>query len=293
MQVSHNELAAVLKQAFEGCGFDAGRYENATQMVLWLQTHGLEGLTLLAASLDRFKHWTDSPFEVVQDSKQALLFDVKGQSILSVGALVSDLIVAKALDAEFCVGTIRNVQDHVFIAKRLIDAQSADLHGVAYWQAQTEALESGGAWQMFRTSKKPVDGTLVNNACSLCPCLDVFNFSQHVSTGTKLSSTNLKLSSTDFKLSSTVFEEAPESRYQLVLAYAKDRAQLDQILSKQGALTPANLLTSTSAASSQAHYQYSLDNGIEVSTQLWDRLLDLGSKVLVQSSEQSRKGAGA
>ena len=287
MQVSHNELGAVLKQAFEGCGFDAGRYENAAQMVLWLQTHGLEGLTLLAASLDQFKNWSELPFELAEDSKHALVFDMKEQSILSSGSLVSSLVLAKALDNEYCVGTIRNVQEHAFIAKQLIDAQSMGLHGVAFWEVRTEALKSGGFWQMYRTAAKPIDNKPIsnesaNNACSLCPCLEMFNFSQLATTGSSHQESNHQIS-----------PEPSKDRYQLVLAYAKERVQLDQILSQQSALANVELLANTKVADSKAKYLHALTNGIEISTELWNRLLELGNNVLVESSEQSRKGAGA
>ena len=292
MQVSLNELSAVLKQAFEGCGFDAGRYENATQMVLWLQSHGLEGLTLLEASLDQFKSWSDNSFGVLEESKQSLLFDLMGQSVLSSGALVCNLVSAQALDNEFCISYIRNGQDHAFIAKQLIDAQRLGLHGFAYWESPTEALESGGIWQLYRTSTKSSNNMSTNNAstnndsqnqaCSLCPCLDVFNFSQL--NAAQHNATKLGADETD---------ALSESRYQLVLAFAKDRAQLDQILSEQSALTNAELLASNLAANNQANYQHALSNGIEIATSLWDRLIALGNNVLVESSEQSRKGAGA
>jgi len=286
MQVSLNELSAVLKQAFEGCGFDAGRYENATQMVLWLQSHGLEGLTLLAASLDQFENWTESSFGVLEESKQSLLFDLMGQSVLSSGALVCNLVSAQALDNEFCISYIRNGQDHAFIAKQLIDAQRLGLHGFAYWESPTEALESGGIWQLYRTSTKSSNNMSTNNdsqnqACSLCPCLDVFNFSQL--NAAKHNAT---------KLGADDMDTLSESRYQLVLAFAKDRAQLDQILSQQSALTNADLLASNLAANNQANYQHALSNGIEIATSLWDRLIALGNNVLVESSEQSRRGAG-
>lgn len=40
-------------------------------------------------------------------------------------------------------------------------------------------------------------------------------------------------------------------------------------------------------------YQQSLDQGIEIETNLWQQLLKLGSEVLVESNEHSRQGAGS
>ncbi len=283
MQVSENELYSVLKQAFEGCGFDAGRYENAAQMVLWLQMHGMDGLSLLSASLGQFTNWADQSFAVTESEPNTLLFDMAGQSVLSTGALVSNLVLAKAADGELCIGFIRDVQDHAYIAKQLIDAQSLGLHGLAYWQTRTEALESGTMWQMLRTSVKN-DGKKQNTlqelskdstekACSFCPCLETFNFS---------------LQSTD-----QVGAVAAKDQYQLVLAYAKHRTQLDDVLVKHKEFDKAQLLATTSAAQSREKYQYALNNGIEISTELWQKLVELGNNVLVESNEQSRKGAGA
>ena len=197
-----------------------------------------------------------------------------------------NLVSAQALDNEFCISYIRNGQDHAFIAKQLIDAQRLGLHGFAYWESPTEALESSGIWQLYRTSTKSSNNMSTNNdsqnqTCSLCPCLDVFNFSQ-------LNAAKHNA----IKLGADDMDTLSESRYQLVLAFAKDRAQLDQILSQQSALTNADLLASNLAANNQANYQHALSNGIEISPPLWDRLIALGNNVLVESSEQSRRGAG-
>ncbi len=44
MQVSRNELIAVVKQAFEGLGYAQGDYENAADTFVWSELHGLNGL---------------------------------------------------------------------------------------------------------------------------------------------------------------------------------------------------------------------------------------------------------
>jgi len=45
--------------------------------------------------------------------------------------------------------------------------------------------------------------------------------------------------------------------------------------------------------SGQQHYQQKLDEGIEIDDSLWQILINKAANVLVESSEQSRKGAGA
>jgi len=243
--------------------------------------HGMGGLTLLAASLNQLSNWSDAAIDVQENQSQALRFDLKGQSVLSCGGLLADLIIAEALDNGFSIGRIRNAPDPKFIAKQLIDGQSLGLQAVAYWETRTEALESGSVWQMLRTAtyeivadsslssndNRPNENSSNENACTQCPCLEVFDFSQ--------------------------LKSMSENRYELVLIYAKDRRQLDQILEQQQELTHAELLATRSAATNRLSYLQALHEGIEIPSQLWKQLIELGNKVLVESNEQSRKGAGA
>ena len=53
MKVSHNELTGLCRRAFEGLGFPSGEHEDAADMVVWLEQHGLHGVEARVVSSQR------------------------------------------------------------------------------------------------------------------------------------------------------------------------------------------------------------------------------------------------
>tara|TARA_Y100001954_G_scaffold18597_1_gene17062 strand:+ start:272 stop:454 length:183 start_codon:yes stop_codon:yes gene_type:complete len=51
MNVSLNELQSVCRKAFLGMGFAVGHADDAAAMVTWLQSHGLQGLSVLTKNM--------------------------------------------------------------------------------------------------------------------------------------------------------------------------------------------------------------------------------------------------
>ena len=51
MHISMTELKAALRRCFEATGYYVGNYEDAANMILWLEKHGLDGLKELQSAL--------------------------------------------------------------------------------------------------------------------------------------------------------------------------------------------------------------------------------------------------
>ncbi|MFT5572806.1 MAG: hypothetical protein ACI9FR_001730 [Cryomorphaceae bacterium] len=79
----------------------------------------------------------------------------------------------------------------------------------------------------------------------------------------------------------------------LTLLYGADRQLLRRRLLKCCAFIDGPSESFYSASEAQAFYQSSLTEGIEISESLCQRLINFGSQALVESSVQSRRGAGA
>ncbi|WP_421862563.1 DUF3726 domain-containing protein [Motiliproteus sp.] len=135
MNISMNELKAALRRCFEASQYFVGNYEDAANMILWLEKHGLNGLGELKRGLpyideDREKELSSVIYE---DSTSAII-DSHGRSALNCIAASVDLAHAKALENGIATVTVHNCHNRKFILKALTDRGRCGISVAAYWQ---------------------------------------------------------------------------------------------------------------------------------------------------------------
>ncbi|MBO1518084.1 DUF3726 domain-containing protein [Oceanisphaera pacifica] len=146
MQVSMNELKAALRRCFEASGYFVGNYEDAANMVLWLEKHGLNGLAELQRALPYIGVDFDKPLSTVvyEDSTSAII-DSNGRSALNCIASSVDLAHAKALESGIATITVHNCHNRMFALKALTDCGRRGISVTAYWQNGSKTVKEYAA----------------------------------------------------------------------------------------------------------------------------------------------------
>lgn len=141
MHVSMNELKAALRRCFEASGYFVGNYEDAANMVLWLERHGLNGLAELERALPYLTQDADKPLSTVvyEDSTSAII-DSHGRSALNCIASAVDLAHAKALETGMASITMHNCHNRMFVLKAMTDCGRRGISVTAYWQNGTDTV---------------------------------------------------------------------------------------------------------------------------------------------------------
>jgi len=157
MHISMNELKAALRRCFEATGYFVGNYEDAANMILWLEKHGLNGLGELDRALDFIDVDRDKPLSTVvyEDSTSAII-DSNGRSALNCIAASVDLAHAKALEVGIATVTVHNCHNRMFILKALTDCGRRGISIAAYWQngsdtvtEHTAAIKAGARYPSY------------------------------------------------------------------------------------------------------------------------------------------------
>ncbi len=141
MHVSMIELKAALRRCFEATGYFVGNYEDAANMILWLEKHGLNGLAELQRALPYIDKDSDKPLSTViyEDSTSAII-DSHGRSALNSIAASVDLAHAKALETGIATVTVHNCHNRMFILKALTDCGRRGISVAAYWQNGSQTV---------------------------------------------------------------------------------------------------------------------------------------------------------
>lgn len=141
MHVSMIELKAALRRCFEATGYYVGNYEDAANMILWLEKHGLNGLAELQRALPYISEDSTKPLSTViyEDSTSAII-DSNGRSALNCIAASVDLAHAKALENGIATVTVHNCHNRMFILKALTDCGRRGISVAAYWQNGSQTV---------------------------------------------------------------------------------------------------------------------------------------------------------
>lgn len=141
MHVSMIELKAALRRCFEATGYFVGNYEDAANMILWLEKHGLNGLNELQRALPFINEDKAKPLSTVvyEDSTSAII-DSNGRSALNCIAASVDLAHAKALENGIATVTVHNCHNRMFILKALTDCGRRGISVAAYWQNGSQTV---------------------------------------------------------------------------------------------------------------------------------------------------------
>jgi len=135
MNISMNELKAALRRCFEASGYFVGNYEDAANMVLWLEKHGLNGLAELERALPFIRSDSDKPLSsVIYEDSTSAIIDSQGRSALNCIAAAVDLAHAKALEVGIATVTVHNCHNRMFILKALTDCGRRGISVAAYWK---------------------------------------------------------------------------------------------------------------------------------------------------------------
>lgn len=167
MHVSMIELKASLRRYFEASGYFVGNYEDAANMILWLEKHGLNGLGELQRALPYILEDTSKPLSTViyEDSTSAII-DSNGRSSLNCIAASVDLAHAKALENGISTITVHNCHNRMFILKALTDCGRRGISVVAYWKnhsqqvtEHTAAIKAGERYPSYSEATTTLPGT--------------------------------------------------------------------------------------------------------------------------------------
>lgn len=167
MHISMNELKAALRRCFEASGYFVGNYEDAANMVLWLEKHGLDGLKELEYALVFLASDGDKPLSTVtyEDSTSAII-DSHGRSSLNCIAASIDLAHAKALECGIATVTVHNCHNRKFVMKALTDCGRRGISVVAYWRnggravtEHTVAIKAGARYPSYSTALTNLQAT--------------------------------------------------------------------------------------------------------------------------------------
>ncbi|MBR9866558.1 MAG: DUF3726 domain-containing protein [Oceanospirillales bacterium] len=157
MHVSMIELKAALRRCFEATGYYVGNYEDAANMILWLEKHGLKGLEELQRALPYISEDSNKPLSTViyEDSTSAII-DSNGRSALNCIAASVDLAHAKALENGIATVTVHNCHNRMFILKALTDCGRRGISVTAYWRngnqtvtEHTAAIKAGERYPSY------------------------------------------------------------------------------------------------------------------------------------------------
>lgn len=246
VKVSRNELIAVLRQAFEGLGFFQGDFENAAEMVVWTEMHGLNGLAEFEKTLTEIDNRPDIKLSTV--SLVDSVWDVAGASVFECADLALGVLQASCQQGKKASLILEHCLYPLFIGKSILQAQQSGLFVAALWR------------------EKSTQDVLRCCASAGACCPEYIEFNRPMG---------------------SVSDHAAVGVEQLLLLGAADTEQLSSSLPDDSVSRKIN------AEQLQASYELALSDGIEIKPALWEALLKLGERVLVEATEQSRLGAGA
>lgn len=156
MKVSHNELTGVCRRAFEGLGFASGDHDDAADMVVWLEQHGLGGVEALRKGLD---YLADNDLALMRrqyDDATVAVIDAAGNSSLVCGSLAADLAYTKARRKGLAVVKLQNCHNRRLMLGYLARCARRGMNMLAFWRESHEPVVveqavSMRAWEDFPT----------------------------------------------------------------------------------------------------------------------------------------------
>ena len=243
MRVSATELKAALRRFFEASGYHVGNFEDAANMVLWLEMLGLSGMNELQLSLAYLEQDSDrSLSKVIYEDLICATIESHGRSGLNCLAASIDFAEAKAKNSGTFTLHISNCHNRIFILKALIDSAKRGFNIAAKWKNGT-----GEVAEYFVTL----------NAGEAYPCFE----KRSIETMTTESDHSLTLMiSSEFSFARALSDSLENVR-----------------------ITPDQFLE---------RKQQSIDLGLDIDQDVWNRINEIGARVLVESNDSSRAGAG-
>ncbi|NND81327.1 MAG: DUF3726 domain-containing protein [Gammaproteobacteria bacterium] len=257
MKVSRNELTSLIKQALEGCGLAQGNYESAAAAMVWAQMLELSPFTDVDISLQQCADMRQAQIQLTPTSEQACEIKLVGQvgGARGVTALLWGQSVSDLIEAQML---------HNGVCVATICNVRDPLLGVKPMQD----AQAKGLW-CFAYGANPGCPDIITHVRAQAnqPATEIIQY--QLLGGDTMSTTEL-----------TVVYTQSEAEYRRQLGL-HDHANIENVIEQ---ITPQQM---------QTNYDGSLSEGIEFPEPLFQRLTHLAANVLVESSAQSRRGAGA
>ena len=254
MKASRNELTALFKLAFEGLGFDLGGYENAADMIIWGQMHGLNSFDAIENRITALQKRKNLSLQKLTPASTAYLtIDAKGNSSIVAAPMAFDICYVEAISHGKAKVTIENCYDRALAIKKLVDCNKKGVACLSYWRDQNQL-------HFVQT---------VQGHC--CP-----QYRQ-------------------YPLNAFVEHSDLQAQHQqsLFVFCATDQQALQAYITEHFADINSLKVKTITAETMKTNFQQALTHGTEIKASLWQTLATLGKTVLVESTEQSRMGAGA
>lgn len=156
MRVSHNELLGLCRRAFEGLGFASGDHEDAADMVVWLEQHGLGGIDALSRGLDCLAEGHQAQMQRIFDDSSIGVIDAAENSVLVCGSLGADLAYTRARRKGLAVVKLQNCRDRRLMLGYLARCARRGMNILAFWRNAepprvVEQVVSMRAWEAYPT----------------------------------------------------------------------------------------------------------------------------------------------
>ena len=241
-----NEVNALLKRCFEALGYLPGDYTDAATAGVWLESHGLPGVSRIATHLSDLKLLATRRLEITARADGTATLQANGVSTLTCGQKIADLAGAMTYDSQIVRLEVLQCSDPNSIVPAIAAIGRWQYSAIAYWQTPES---------MF--------------CCHLLQPDDL----PRIERWSAPSVSPLELE--------TLHLIASQSADEL-------EAALDNLRDTFGSAEQV-----TEAESMRQFYDDQLEHGLIVDAGQWEQLYAVANGVLVDATEQSRRGAGA
>lgn len=134
MKVSQNELTGVCRRVFEALSFPAGDHEDAADMVVWLEQHGLNGVAALKRGLDHMASTSFPAPSRLYDDPSLAVIDAADNSILVCGSMAADLAYARARRKGLAMVKVRHCHNRRLMLGSLARCARRGMNMLAFWR---------------------------------------------------------------------------------------------------------------------------------------------------------------
>lgn len=137
LQVSSNELTALLKRVFEAIACDQSAQEDAAKAVVAAESRGFAALDALPQILERLQRERPVPASGVSENNDCLEIDGNRSSAACYGSVFADLAAAFAKQEDKCVSVrVTSCLDRFLILHSLRSNAASGVAMLAYWSGE-------------------------------------------------------------------------------------------------------------------------------------------------------------
>jgi len=247
INVSSNELRALLKRCFEVLSAGNQDYDDLARLVVWLEMNGLPGIDNLLEAATDIESRTNWPLAFTQSGSKTQQITADGASLLGFACNVTDMAIAMAASDGASRIEIVGCAHALAVIPCVARCGRRNLNAMAIWRDDRSdrlhitSVQAGDSLPDYRIVATTADVGLSENTLVL-----------------RCSQTTDMM---DYDIPGTVDDTG-------------------------------NLLTHITAPEFASRYALSRDEGIAVSADKLHALSIIADRILVEATEESRRGAG-